>query len=115
MSDATKLCPTCQTAFPTPAGVAKGRTARYCSQRCRPSRFQRAKCGPVDQAPPQPALETNAATCARIYTTEEAELLCAVEAFKKRAKVKFPTACQVFAILVGLGYKRGAVGSEAVT
>ena len=112
MSDATKLCPTCRTAFPTPARVAKGKTARYCSQKCRPSRFQRAERGLVDQAPPQSACATNVTTCERIYTTEEAELLRAVEAFKKQAKVKFPTACQVFAILVAMGYKRGANGSD---
>lgn len=115
MSDATKLCPTCNREFVIPKRVTKGKTASYCRAKCRPSRFQRTKPGPVDQTPPQCALETNVATCERIYTDDELELMMALEAFKKRKGVKFPTPCQILAIAVGLGYRKRAVGSDVVT
>ena len=41
-----------------------------------------------------------------IYTDPEAELLAAVERWKKLHKVKFPTVTQIFAVILSLGYTK---------
>lgn len=100
----TKPCRTCGNPFTyeRPAGRT-GRHPAYCSEPCYPSSAK----GYVSPDVPS-ALELNPVSTERGYTEEETRILLAVEAWKKRAKVKFPTVVQVYAIILSLGYSRGA-------
>ncbi len=46
------------------------------------------------------------ATCEREYTEEEIEVMKAVESYKKRKGIRFPTHCEILHIIIGLGYRK---------
>lgn len=49
---------------------------------------------------------TNPCTSEKIYTDDEAEFLRAVQAYKDKYKVKFPSLSELFYIMRQLGYSK---------
>lgn len=53
-----------------------------------------------------PKLALHPGTSDRLYDPAEEEFLMAVKAYQERTGVRFPTMCELLAILVSLGYRK---------
>ncbi|QEL19221.1 hypothetical protein [Limnoglobus roseus] len=61
------------------------------------------------------ALQSNSAEGGVTYTDDELRFLRAVDAYKAKNKVKFPTAVDLLRVAVSIGYElRGSPGNLAV-
>jgi len=55
---------------------------------------------------------TNPCTSEKLYTENEEEFLRAVQAYKERYKVKFPSLSELFYVMRQLGYRKIAEKEE---
>ena len=101
----TKHCARCKEPFAT-AGSQVWKK-RYCDEACaRAAQAERAARGDA------PARK-NPMTVDVDYSADELELLKAVDAYRRRENVKFPTAVDVLKVMRSLGYRKIQDGAAA--